>query len=45
MPKNQPLESLADLVKKHGDFKRVVEKTQWFDETAKPVKKDQQPKD
>ncbi len=38
-------ESLADLVKKHGDFKRVVEKTEWFDETAKPIKKEEKGKD
>lgn len=45
MMKNQePTESLADLVKKHGDFKRVTEKTEWFDPLAKPIKKDKEEK-
>ena len=34
--------TLAELVKKHGpDFKKVVEKAEWFDESAKPKKKEE----
>src|SRR4051812_30686679 len=30
---------LNELLKKHGDFTAVVDKTNWFDESAKPKKK------
>lgn len=37
--KPEPTASLADLIKKHGKFTKVVEKTDWFDPEAKPRKK------
>lgn len=30
---------LGDLMKKHGGFTAVVDKQDWFDESAKPKKK------
>lgn len=30
---------IADLLKKHGGFTAVIDKKDWFDETAKPKKK------
>lgn len=30
---------LSELLKKHGGFTAVVEKSDWFDEKAKPRKK------
>ncbi len=28
--------TLEELVKRHGDFKTVTEKSEWFDNSAKP---------
>jgi len=30
---------ISELMKKHGGFKTIVEKKDWFDDTAKPRKK------